>query len=185
MLLLATMTLATLLTPPGSDSIGPIQGGEYMTSSWYGDESGKTRADGHPYDKMEMVVAHKTYPFGTKLLLINPTTGKQVIVTVRDRGPFVRGRDLDCSEGVANKLGFRRKGIQELLTIRLNYIPLHSPTHSRLQLVQAKTSGKTYARSSIPKFLAKPTQTRRNVTSTPFYCVDYLPLEFRRGTLVK
>jgi rare lipoprotein A (peptidoglycan hydrolase) len=185
MLLLATVTIATQLV---SISRGPIQGGNnarIVTSSWYGDESGKTRADGHPYDKMAMTVAHKTLPFGTKILLYNLATGRQVVVTVRDRGPFIKGRELDCSEGVARQLGFYRKGVEQLLAVVL-YEPLPKTlVNPRLKLLEAKVNGQSRARSSIPKFLAQSNLMSRDKTRLPFYCTDYLPLEFRGLTARK
>jgi rare lipoprotein A len=50
-------------------------------------------------------------PFGTKLRVTNPDNDKSVIVTVNDRGPFIRGRDLDLSYGAARKIGFVAKGV--------------------------------------------------------------------------
>jgi rare lipoprotein A (peptidoglycan hydrolase) len=183
MLVTALLTV-TLLVPT---KVGPIKGGEarVVTSSWYGDESGKTRADGKPYDKMAMTVAHKTLPFGTKILLYNLATGRQVVVTVRDRGPFIKGRELDCSEGVARQLGFYRKGVEQLLAVVL-YEPLPKTlVNPRLKLLEAKVNGQSRARSSIPKFLAQSNLMSRDKTRLPFYCTDYLPLEFRGLTARK
>src|ERR1700676_611796 len=106
MLLAATLItflipIQPIATPPDSKTSQAIHA-EYVKSSWYDNgceilHNGKqhcntTRADGHPYDKMAMTVAHKPLPFGTKLLLYNPSNGRQVVVTVRDRGPFIKGR---------------------------------------------------------------------------------------------
>ena len=132
---------------------------QYLTSSWYGDECeiirGKqhcntTRADGRPYDKMAMTVAHKTLPFGTKLLLYNPENGRQVVAVVRDRGPFIKGREIDCSEGIAIKLGFKRKGVTQLLAIRLNYIERIKKNHSTKILRQASVmSPRTASKANV------------------------------------
>ncbi len=55
--------------------------------------------------------AHKTMKFGTKLRVTNPDTGKSVVVIVNDRGPFIRGRDLDLSYGAAREIGLVEKGV--------------------------------------------------------------------------
>lgn len=191
MLILAAMTLATAVTrlvPISSGPNGVVSQPEVrmLKSSWYGPGFyGKPMANGHSYNAEAMTVASPDLPFGTKLLLYNPNTGRQVVVTVTDRGPYVRGRSLDCSEGVARRLGFHRKGIQQLLTIRLNQILPKPLVHSSLQMAKSKVGGKTYARSSIPKFLVQRNETNRDMSRLPFYCTDYLPLQFRRATLVK
>lgn len=58
-----------------------------------------------------MTCAHRTLPFGTRIRVTNPDNDKSVIVTVNDRGPFIRGRDLDLSYGAAKKIGMIRKGV--------------------------------------------------------------------------
>ncbi|MDO8575849.1 MAG: hypothetical protein Q7R90_00875, partial [bacterium] len=52
------------------------------------------------------VVAHKTLPFGTEVLIRNPANGKTVVAQVGERGPYVAGRELDLFEVVARELGF-------------------------------------------------------------------------------
>jgi rare lipoprotein A len=49
--------------------------------------------------------AHRTLPFGTKVLVTNLSSGRQAVLTVNDRGPFVRGRIVDVSRGAASTLG--------------------------------------------------------------------------------
>lgn len=104
-----------------SEVLGPL-GWETMTSSWYGSESGHTRADGKPYLPLDISVAHKTLPFGTKLRIVNPLNSRSIIAVVLDRGPYVKGRELDCSEGAAILLGFRKAGLAVLWVQRLNYV---------------------------------------------------------------
>ena len=55
--------------------------------------------------------AHRTYPFGTLLLVRNPLNGKEVVVKVVDRGPFSRGRILDLSYEAARQLGMLSAGV--------------------------------------------------------------------------
>jgi len=75
-------------------------------ASWYGPGfHGKKTASGELYNMDAMTCAHKSLPFGTKLRLRNVENGKTAVVTVNDRGPFVRGRDIDLSRAAAGKLG--------------------------------------------------------------------------------
>lgn len=86
-----------------------------VRASWYGPYfHGRRAADGSIFDKWSMTVAHRTLPFGTKVKLVNPKTKKSVVAKVRDRGPYIHGRDIDCSEGVATKLGFKGSGVTKL-----------------------------------------------------------------------
>lgn len=58
---------------------------------------GRRTASGRVYDKNKLTAAHKSFPFGTKVRVTNEANGKSVIVEVTDRGPFVRGREIDLS----------------------------------------------------------------------------------------
>jgi len=58
-----------------------------------------------------MTCAHRSLPFGTRLLVTNLRNKRTAILTVADRGPFIRGRIVDVSVGAANALGFRSAGI--------------------------------------------------------------------------
>lgn len=79
---------------------------ETMVASWY--QKGKRTANGEKFDPYGYTAAHRTLPFGTKLLL--NYNGRSVIVRINDRGPFVRGRHLDLSKGAAIKLGCIKSG---------------------------------------------------------------------------
>jgi rare lipoprotein A len=88
---------------------------EKVTASWYGKEhQNKITAGGLPFDANQNTVAHRTLPLGTKVRLVNPENGRAAFGRVADRGPFIRGRDLDVSLALAKKLGFVRKGVTEL-----------------------------------------------------------------------
>ncbi|WP_112113592.1 septal ring lytic transglycosylase RlpA family protein [Flavobacterium aciduliphilum] len=58
---------------------------------------GHRTASGKIYDKNKLTAAHKSFPFGTKVRVTNEANGKSVVVEVIDRGPFVRGREIDLS----------------------------------------------------------------------------------------
>jgi len=55
--------------------------------------------------------AHRTLPFGTKVKVTNLSNGRSTVVTINDRGPFVRGRIIDVSTGAAGALGMRGRGV--------------------------------------------------------------------------
>ena len=82
-------------------------------ASWYGPGfHGRKMANGKRFDMNDpTIVAHKTLPFGTRIRAINIENGRSIDVVVRDRGPFVRGHDLDFSKAAANKLGFKKRGL--------------------------------------------------------------------------
>ena len=53
-----------------------------------------------------LTAAHRTFPFGTKVKVTNNHNGRSVVVTINDRGPFVRGRVIDVTPAAARVLGF-------------------------------------------------------------------------------
>ena len=80
-------------------------------ASFYADKfHGRKTASGKTFSNHEYTAAHKSLPFGTKLLVTNLRNGFQTIVTVTDRGPFVPGRILDLSKRAAKDLNFINKG---------------------------------------------------------------------------
>ena len=78
-------------------------------ASYYGNESGSRTASGQRMNANAMTCAHRSLPFGTKLRVTHG--GNSVIVTVNDRGPFIRGRVLDLSTGAARAIGLTRAGV--------------------------------------------------------------------------
>jgi rare lipoprotein A len=78
-------------------------------ASYYGSESGSRTASGQRMNSNAMTCAHRSLPFGTKLRVTHG--GRSVVVTVNDRGPFVRGRVLDLSTGAARAIGLTSAGV--------------------------------------------------------------------------
>jgi rare lipoprotein A len=72
---------------------------------------GKATANGEKFDKNNLTAAHPTLPLGTKATVTNLDNGKSVDVTINDRGPYVKGRDIDVSEGAAKELDMTKSGI--------------------------------------------------------------------------
>ncbi len=76
-----------------------------ILASWYGpDFHGRPTSSGELFNMYALTCAHKEYPFGTKLRVVNPKNEKEVECIVNDRGPFIPGRDLDLSYAAARKI---------------------------------------------------------------------------------
>ncbi|MGY8681430.1 septal ring lytic transglycosylase RlpA family protein [Bradyrhizobium sp. UFLA05-153] len=93
-------------------SVTPSSGSGHSFSgmaSYYGNESGSRTASGARFNQNAMTAAHRSLPFGTKLRVTHG--GQSVIVTINDRGPFVRGRVLDLSTGAARAIGLTGAGV--------------------------------------------------------------------------
>ena len=90
-------------------SIGGSGRGFSGMASFYGNESGSKTASGARFNQNAMTCAHRSLPFGTKLRVTH--RGQSVVVTVNDRGPFVRGRVLDLSTGAARAIGLTGAGV--------------------------------------------------------------------------
>jgi rare lipoprotein A len=90
-------------------SIGGSGRGFSGMASFYGNESGSKTASGARFNQSAMTCAHRSLPFGTKLRVSHG--GRSVVVTVNDRGPFVRGRVLDLSTGAARAIGLTSAGV--------------------------------------------------------------------------
>ena len=78
-------------------------------ASYYGNESGSKTASGQRFNQNAMTAAHRSLPFGTKLRVTH--RGQSVVVTINDRGPFIKGRVLDLSTGAARAIGLTGAGV--------------------------------------------------------------------------
>jgi rare lipoprotein A len=104
---------------PGTDSswrdanasINSSGGGRSFSgmASFYGNESGSKTASGQHFNQNAMTCAHRSLPFGTRLRVTHGD--RSVIVTVNDRGPFIRGRVLDLSTAAARAVGITGAGV--------------------------------------------------------------------------
>ena len=79
-------------------------------ASYYSYNGGKT-ASGSTFNRNALTAAHRSLPFGTRVRVTDPATGKSVMVVVTDRGPRIRGRVLDLSLGAARTLGITARGV--------------------------------------------------------------------------
>ena len=81
-------------------------------ASYYGTEfQGRRTASGARYDAHALTCAHPTAPFGTRLRVTALESGRSVVVTVTDRGPFADGRIVDLSLAAARRLGIVTQGV--------------------------------------------------------------------------
>jgi rare lipoprotein A len=91
-------------------SIGSGSGHSFSgMASFYGNESGSKTASGQRFNQNAMTAAHRSLPFGTKLRVTHGD--RSVVVTINDRGPFIRGRVLDLSTGAARAIGLTSAGV--------------------------------------------------------------------------
>lgn len=91
-------------------------------ASWYGEDfQGKTTSNGEKYDMNGMTAAHKTLPLGVFIRVKNADNGREAVVRVNDRGPFVKGRILDLSYAAAKTLGIDVAGTAWVKVEALGY----------------------------------------------------------------
>ncbi|WP_283635506.1 septal ring lytic transglycosylase RlpA family protein [Aquaticitalea lipolytica] len=85
---------------------------ENAHASYYHDKfNGRKTASGEKFDNNLYTAAHKTLKFGTKIRVTNTVNDSSVIVTVNDRGPFVKGRELDLSKKAFMEIAkFKQRG---------------------------------------------------------------------------
>ena len=98
-------------TPAATEwKVRSIQQGQ---ASWYGVRcnGGTHTASGETLCDDSSTAAHKTLPMNTKVRVTNLANGKSEIVRINNRGPYIRGRIIDVTEGVAHRLGFHDRGI--------------------------------------------------------------------------
>ena len=92
-------------------------------ASWYGsDFHGRSTSNGETYNMYDITAAHKLLPMHTMLLVINLENGKQTVVRVNDRGPFVQGRIIDLSLGAARKVDLVQSGTAKVKIIALGEV---------------------------------------------------------------
>jgi rare lipoprotein A len=111
-------------TPLTTDS--PLA--EKGLASWYGRKfHGRRTASGEVYNMYAMTAAHKTMPIPSFARVRNPANGREVIVRINDRGPFVRGRIIDLSYAAATRLGVEG-GVKPVEVERLTHDMIRAGT---------------------------------------------------------
>lgn len=77
-------------------------------ASWYGPGfDGHRTASGERFSRHAFTAAHKTLPLHSRVLVTNLANNESVVVTINDRGPYVRGRIIDLSQAAARAIGIR------------------------------------------------------------------------------
>ncbi len=107
------------LYEPLSSSEGFVQEG--IASSYGRDFHGRETSSGEIFDMTALTAAHKTLPLGVYVKVEHRRTGKDVIVRVNDRGPFVGDRIIDLSEEAASRLGMLQEGLAPVRVTALGY----------------------------------------------------------------
>ena len=90
---------------------------QMVLASWYGRPfHGRKMANGKIFNMNDpTVVAHKYLPLGTTIVVCNPVNKKMMYLKVQDRGPYIKGRELDLSREVARRLGTEKAGVASLI----------------------------------------------------------------------
>lgn len=105
-----TAIAPALEAAPGLDSSAAraLGGG---VASYYADKfNGRRTASGETFSNRALTAAHRSLPFGSKVRVTNPATGRSVVVRINDRGPFHGGRVIDLSRSAAEQLGIVQRG---------------------------------------------------------------------------
>lgn len=106
---------------------------EVGMASWYGsDFHGRFTSNGETYDMHAISAAHKLLPMHTMLLVKNLDNGREIVVRVNDRGPFVKGRIIDLSYGAAQQIGLVRSGTARVKVTALGEVQTNKETGQRL-----------------------------------------------------
>ncbi|MEI8102877.1 MAG: septal ring lytic transglycosylase RlpA family protein [Chlorobium sp.] len=94
------------------------------TASFYsGQFHGRKTANGETFSKDQLTAAHPTLPFGTWVKVTNLSNGKDVVVRINDRGPFVKGRIIDLSAGAAKEIGIMQSGVVQVKLEAIKALP--------------------------------------------------------------
>jgi rare lipoprotein A (peptidoglycan hydrolase) len=92
--------------------------GQSVLVSYYGAESGSRTASGAYFDGTQLLAAHKSLPFGTRVRFTY--RGKSIVVPILDRGPYIKGRVFDLSKAAAARIGMIHAGVARVCAERLN-----------------------------------------------------------------
>ncbi|MCA6078282.1 septal ring lytic transglycosylase RlpA family protein [Fulvivirga sedimenti] len=175
--------------------IAPLMAQTYEgKASFYADKfEGRPTASGEKYRAREFTAAHRTLPFGTVVRVTNLENKREVIVTINDRGPFVKSRIIDLSKAAAQSLDFILQGVADvrveiLETGELDYFldvsgnPL-SPKGWYIQLASFSEKGNAlvFARDISKAHGTSVFLEQKTVENIPRYRVHAGPYESRNA----
>jgi len=112
--------------PPGGERTAGAEpprarGAEEGMASFYAHRfHGRRTASGARYDMYALTCAHPDAPFGTRLRVTDLDSGRSVVVTVNDRGPFAKGRVIDLSLAAARRLQMVKRGVARVRVERVD-----------------------------------------------------------------
>ena len=108
------MTLSIMLISNQSRAYNSSQDSDIFQSgiaSFYANKfNGRLTANGEIFSNSKMTAAHKTLEFGTIVRVTNRRNGRQVMVRINDRGPWIKGRVIDLSRAAAREIGMIKRG---------------------------------------------------------------------------
>src|SRR5262245_34546930 len=114
-LMAAVTTLVLAASPVVADQVVPRRA-RVGEASWYGAELAFRRtADGTLFNPDGLTGAHRSLPLGSRVRVTNLRNGRSVLVTITDRGPYRKHREIDVSYGAARVLGFADRGVERVL----------------------------------------------------------------------
>jgi len=138
-------------------------------SSWYGPNfHGKYTSNGERYNMYARTAAHKTWPMDTMVRVHNLQNGKSTIVRINDRGPFVRGRIIDCSYKAGKEIGLDRMGIAK---VQIEVVGFAGKVQSDAAIAKARRT-KTETRVKLTNFGVQVGAFRR-YEGAKIYCKKY------------
>jgi len=150
-------------------------------SSWYGPNfHGKYTSNGEHYNMYARTAAHKTWPMDTMVRVHNLQNGKSTIVRINDRGPFVRGRILDCSYKAGKEIGLDRMGIAK---VQIEVVGFAGKVQSDAAIAKARKSN-TEARVKLTNFGVQVGAFRR-YAGAKIYRQKYANIDPRYKPLIK
>jgi rare lipoprotein A len=141
-------------------------------ASWYGDDfHGWVTASGEIYDMHTLTAAHRTLPLGTIVRVTNVVNGRNVVIRINDRGPYVNGRILDLSYAAAKRLDMLHDGIS---AIQLEVVGQHGlntvmiePTRGTAIEIPPQETALRPASVSLPQISTQMRSTDRNLRFMP------------------
>jgi rare lipoprotein A len=129
-------------------------------ASWYGKQfHGRKTSSGEVYDMLAMTAAHPTLPIPSYVRVTNLKNGRQVVVRVNDRGPFLQNRAIDLSFAAATKLGYTASGHTQ---VSIELLLPEGSVEAPQVLAQASVPAKT-----APKVEAVATRATTPATAAP------------------
>jgi len=132
-------TIAGKRYEPLSSHEGFVQEG--IASSYGRDFHGRKTSNGESFDMNAMTAAHKTLPLGVYVKVRHKRSGREVVVRINDRGPFVGGRIIDLSEEAARRLEMIQEGVTAVKVTALGYKTDHASGEAQYRAPASYDSG--------------------------------------------